>query len=57
MHRHVWKIESQVTQPSAWEQTNIERPVGNFKATAGMFVKPVIVTYVCECGAQKVERV
>jgi hypothetical protein len=59
MHRHIWKIESKVTQQSAWEQITQHADVQEVgRANSRMFVQPVIVTYRCEgCGAQKVERV
>lgn len=60
MHRHVWKIESRVTHQSAWEQMNAGGRVEKLNSGRNaqlLFVQPVIVTYVCECGAQKVERV
>lgn len=58
-HFHIWKIVSQETQPSAWEQMNQHTYVQKLdRADATLFAKPVIVTYKCAvCGSQKVERV
>lgn len=58
-HRHIWKIESQVTQQSMWEMiTTGVKTLGDASLPADAFTQPVIVTYKCEaCGSQKVERV
>ena len=60
MHKHLWKIESTVTQQAPVEMLRPAgvAPIGDLRVPADFFKQPVIVTYTCEtCGSQKVERV
>jgi hypothetical protein len=58
MHRHTWKVKSTFTMLSPWEMLNQGGAVTEMgRVSTSLFVQPVIVTYACACGAEKVERV
>lgn len=58
MHWHRWEIVGVSEQPSAFQQMVADgRLTALDGVPSGAFVVPVIVTYRCPCGAEKVVRV
>lgn len=58
MYIHSWKVVTQVTHDSGYEQVT-KRGVGfNAKGYEDFFKRSIIVTYRCQkCDSEKVERV
>lgn len=57
-HRHVWKVETKFTQPSAFDQLARAGISSAKNLSPDLFRRDVIVTYRCaECGQQQVMRV
>lgn len=61
-HRHKWKVVSQTEQQSRVEVAGahgykITAKRADVRELGEIFVRPVIVRYVCDCGAEKVARI
>lgn len=68
MHRHIWKVVEKVEQPAPVELMQpgvefVQKPgwhgMGGIDdiSSRELLHRPVIVTYRCECGGEKVARV
>jgi len=62
MHRHTWKIRDKSEQPSMAEiAATVGQQITSGRAhsyqLAPVYRRDVIVSYHCDCGAEKVERV
>ena len=58
-HRHTWELVEKKEQPSRGEiarSTGLTRINGLWDMD-GFFTRPMIVTYHCACGADKVKRI
>ncbi|MEE8206895.1 MAG: hypothetical protein V3T82_08090 [Nitrospinaceae bacterium] len=55
-HWHKWKIVEKEILPSGLEQLSDAGAV-EISSDRRLLIKPCIVTYRCECGAEKVKRI